>query len=375
MAERAAIFACRIFIYLGSMCRILYCQIKLLYDDIKNGAIVRTYKVPLPQYLFNFQDSGSLLLMWILVLMLIQEPILHCLAYSEQFALFATSCMDPGPKEAYAVFSGFAMLLYWLLLVNLSIFSMKISAFVLVCGRVMVEVCLFLMAFLFLIVAFATAITAFHHSLYEFSSVDKGMKTLLDIALGMYPTENYKIMMKESVWVEIAVIVFMILVAVVLLNLLIAQLNMAYKLAHADMEGYARLTRAGIIVTTVEQVSRKRWRKFLESLNFEQRLEFNEGDIGVAGGIQVYEPSNENPTTVDSVRRFGGSTAPNMPWPQDPLAEDQGSDRLEKLEKLVVKAMKSVTDKKDGKGSTGISSASGQQNSSGASTKSQDNIE
>ena len=25
MAERAAIFACRIFIYLGSMCRILYC--------------------------------------------------------------------------------------------------------------------------------------------------------------------------------------------------------------------------------------------------------------------------------------------------------------------------------------------------------------
>ena len=46
------------------------------------------------------------------------------------------------------------------------------------------EVCLFLMAFLFLIVAFATAITAFHHSLYEFSSVDKGMETLLEITLG-----------------------------------------------------------------------------------------------------------------------------------------------------------------------------------------------
>jgi len=254
---------------------------------------------------------------------------------------------------------------------NLSIFSMKISAFVLVCGRVMVEVCLFLMAFLFLIVAFATAITAFHHSLYEFSSVDKGMKTLLDIALGMYPTENYKIMMKESVWVEIAVIVFMILVAVVLLNLLIAQLNMAYKLAHADMEGYARLTRAGIIVTTVEQVSRKRWRKFLESLNFEQRLEFNEGDIGVAGGIQVYEPSNENPTTVDSVRRFGGSTAPNMPWPQDPLAEDEGGDRLEKLEKLVVKAMKTITGKKGGNKPTGNSSASGLQTTSSVSGSSQ----
>lgn len=372
MGERAAIFSCRVFIYLGSMCRILYCQIRLLYDDIKNGAIVRAYKIPLPQYLFNLQDSGSLLLMWVLVLMLIQEPIFHCLAYSDQFGLFATTCMEPGAKEAYAVFSGLGMLLYWLLLVNFSIFSMQISAFVLVCGRVLVEVMLFLMAFLFLIVAFATAITALHHSLYEFTSVDKGMETLLEITLGMYPTENYKVMMEQSIWVEISVIIFTILVAVVLLNLLVAQLNMAYQLAHSDMEGYARLTRASIIVTTVEQVSRKRWRKFLQSLNFEQRLEFNEGDIGVSGGIQVYEASNANPTTVDLVRRFGGSTAPNMPWPQDPLNEDQSDDRLEKLEKLVVKAMKTITEKKGGSMPTGYSGASGMpsQSASGASSQS-----
>lgn len=49
------------------------------------------------------------------------------------------------------------------------------------------KVFLFLMAFLFLIVAFSTAITAFHHSLYEFASVDKGMETLLEITLGTLP--------------------------------------------------------------------------------------------------------------------------------------------------------------------------------------------
>ncbi|CAK9017655.1 Pentatricopeptide repeat-containing protein [Durusdinium trenchii] len=105
-------------------------------------------------------------------------------------------------------------------------------------------------------------------------------------------------------------------------------------------------------------------------LKFDQRLEFNEGDIGVAGGIQVYEPSNLNPTTVDSVRRFGGSTAPGMPWPQDPLADDQSDDRLEKLEKLVVKAMKTITDKKGGSMPTGYSGASGmpQSSQSGASS-------
>eukprot|EP00913_Durusdinium_trenchii_P033233 g31111.t1 len=195
------------------------------------------------------------------------------------------------------------MLLYWLLLVNFSIFSMQISAFVLVCGRVLVEVFLFLMAFLFLIVAFSTAITAFHHSLYEFASVDKGMETLLEITLGMYNTENYKAMLHESTCA-------------------------------------------------------------LRSLKFDQRLEFNEGDIGVAGGIQVYEPSNLNPTTVDSVRRFVC-----LSW-QDPLADDQSDDRLEKLEKLVVKAMKTITDKKGGSMPTGYSGASGmpQSSQSGASS-------
>ena len=46
--------------------------------------------------------------------------------------------------------------------------------------------------------------------------------------------------------------------------------------------------------------------------------EFNEGDVGVAGGIQVLEPANQHPTSVESIRRYGGSTAPSMPWPEEP---------------------------------------------------------
>lgn len=65
---------------------------------------------------------------------------------------------------------------------------------------------------------------------------------------------------------RIAIIGFTVLISVLLLNLLVAQLNMAYKLVHSDMQGYARLTRGGIIVSTVEQVSRKRWDAFLQTL-------------------------------------------------------------------------------------------------------------
>jgi len=365
--ERVATFCCRIFIYLGSMCRILYSQIRLFYDDIKAGSIDRTYRIPIPMYLLNPQDFGHLILLIILMLMCAQEPIFHCLSHTEEFGLFSVKCADRGHKDIYAVFSGVAMLLYWLLLINFSIFSMQISAFVLVCGRVLTEVCLFLLAALFLLVSFATAIAAMNHSLKDFSRIDKGMESLLEMTLSMYPNEALKEVLIQSVWVEMCIVLFTILISVVFLNLLVAQLNQAYNLVHEDMQGYARLTRGSIIVSTVESISRKRWNGFLQSLNFDQRLEFNEGDIGLAGGIQVFEPANANPTTVETVRRFGGSTAPGVPWPEDPL--DAGEeDRLEKLEKIVTKAMKTITDKKGGSMGTGYSGVSGLASSQGGSS-------
>ena len=169
-------------------------------------------------------------------------------------------------EDIYAVFSGVAMLLYWLLLINFSIFSMQISAFVLVCGRVLSEVFLFLLAAIFLLTSFATAIAAMNHSLKDFSRIDKGMETLLEMTLSMYPNESLKAVLEQSVWVEICIVMFTVLISVVFLNLLVAQLNQAYNLVHEDMQGYARLTRGSIIVSTVEAVSRKRWTAFLQPL-------------------------------------------------------------------------------------------------------------
>eukprot|EP00439_Symbiodinium_sp_Y106_P001776 s2114_g1.t1 len=42
-------------------------------------------------------------------------------------------------------------------------------------------------------------------------------------------------------------------------------------------------------------------------------LEFNEGDIGPPGGIQILEPANASTVTEDSIKRYGGATAPTMP--------------------------------------------------------------
>ena len=148
---------------------------------------------PVPQYLQEWQGFGSLILLWLLILMGTQEPVFWCLGGDE---LFTTACAEGlARRRIYSVFSsylsqtnnetlaladgtvcscfasGLAMMLFWALLVNMSVFSMcpdsdqkqfeltsafslqqrclrlhlatgdrRISAFILVCGRVLSEV-------------------------------------------------------------------------------------------------------------------------------------------------------------------------------------------------------------------------------------------
>merc|ERR1712066_1182448 len=56
---------------------------------------------------------------------------------------------------------------------------------------------------------------------------------------------------------------------------------------------------------------------------------------GISGGIQVTEPANLNITTVDLIRRFGGSTSTAAQWPEEENAGDDEDDRIERLEKMV----------------------------------------
>merc|ERR1719453_776916 len=102
-------------------------------------------------------------------------------------------------------------------------------------------------------------------------------------------------------------------------------------------------------------VPKWRWDRFIGALRLDDRVEFGEGDIGLAGGIQVFEPASANITTVDMIRRFGGSTSPLAQWPEEDTAGDDEDDKFERLEKLIEKAMKRMTTTKSGKKGGGSS--------------------
>jgi len=363
-----ATFLCRAFLYVGSGGSLVKSQIDNLRIDFREQNFYAIGGFKLPEYLTRWSELGSLCLLLSLVLMCTQEPIWRCAGnMNGNFpgnGLFTTNCPEAeSGKEAYATLSMIAMLLYWALLTDLTILSTRISSFFLVCGRVLSEVGLFLGGLAFLIATFASSISALNHNSKEFEGIPKGALSLFEIALGMFPTEQFEHIQKE-VTVLACVSVFIIITLVFLLNLLIAQLNGAYQAVYDDMVGYARLTRGKIIVSTIEAVSAKRWGRFLASLKFEECLEFNEGDIGLAGGIQVTEPSNANPTTVDMIKRFGGSTSPAMPWPEEEGAGDDDDDKFERLEKVILRATK----KMEGAGSSKKGAGESSMGQSGASS-------
>merc|ERR1719221_1091829 len=300
----------------------------------------------------------SLYLTTFLIAMLTMEPILHCFGADDEI-LFDQHC-EAGEKLMfwYSVLSAMALFAFYLLLIDLAVFFVRVSAFVLVCGRLLSEVALFLFGLGFFVLAFACAVSAVEQDAPDFAGIPSSGLSLIKICFGMMAGSHYDDLHNYPALL-VSVVMYIVATVVFLLNLLIAQLNCAYQTTYLDMLGYARLNRGKIVTDTMPSVPSWRWQRFCESLKLEDRVEFGEGDLGLAGGIQVWEPAALNITTVDMIRRFGGSTSTSAQWPED--AADDEDDQLDRIEKLVEKAIKRMS-------SSGGKSKGNKMNSAGGSS-------
>jgi len=329
----------------------------------------------MPAYLGNLTTLSQLFLVFVMLLMCTQEPIFACLQdmYGDfpGAGLFTTHCPAAVAREnVYSVLSQLSVLLHWLLLTDLCIFSLRVCAYLLTCLRVLVELFHFCLAVTFLIAAFSCAIASLGTFLVDFYTIPAGAGSLLRIILGMYENKRF-VALREFPRVYSLLVIFCITTLIFLANLLVAQLTGAYKTVYGDMEGYAKLARSSVTVDTIRSQRPRKWAAFLASLKLEDRIEFNEGDVGMAGGgIQVLEPANLNPTYEECIHRFGGSTSVENPWPEESSLEKGSLDiRLKRLEKLVVRATKSMMKGMDG-GSigSGMGSSAASSFASGASS-------
>jgi len=122
----------------------------------------------------------------------------------------------------------------------------------LVCKHVLSEVGKFLVAMVFILVMFSSAIATLRHDADEFSTVAKCANCLFAVTVGLYEGD-YREMMHEP-FLLVPVLLFVTVSAILLINLLIAQLNCSYDFVYADMLGFARLSRADLIVDSMAHV-------------------------------------------------------------------------------------------------------------------------
>jgi len=352
---RVMIFAGRCVNYLCTMLYLLVVHARLISSGIREGRVGRMCGVPLPSYLFQPAEAGSFALLACLALMCTHEPMFWCLASEEGGGLTGTCDVARDTVSfRYSVFCMFALGIHWLLLMDLSVFSTGLSVFVLVCVQVLSEITRFLVSLIFLLLTFGSAISVLEHDYFEMRDIPNTAVALFAITLRLYEDDYRSLQMEPALLA--AVFLFVTVSAILLLNLLIAQLNCSYVYIYEDMAGFAKLKRAAVIVETLDSCPHATWDKFVQSLELDKPLEFNEGDIGPPGGIQVLEPACDHVSVAESIFRFGGLCSEDMQWPDDTNGQEE-EDKYDRLERLVQRTLRKLT-KKGGGGKGGRSSKS-----------------
>mmetsp|Transcript_43045 Transcript_43045/g.98995 ORF Transcript_43045/g.98995 Transcript_43045/m.98995 type:complete len:1102 (+) Transcript_43045:133-3438(+) len=364
------VLVCRAFIYGFNMTQLLW---KHTWTWCKSYRQKDTFKIwcfPFPKYLLDWQECCELSLLVSLAVMLGLEPIIHCWDDSEEGDLHHKCASAKDTIKIYSEISGLAVLMYFLLLIDLTVLSNRVSAFVLVCSQMFAEVWLFLVAVIIVLATFAASVSVIEHDITDFVGIGNSAYQLAKVSIGMLADEVLYDLEQEPVLL-IALFAFVIFAVIFLQNLLIAQLTCSYQSVYEDMVGFARLSRMSIISETMPAVSKKHFERFVGALQLDKKLEYNAGDVGVSGGIQVREPANLNPQQQDMIKRYGGSTSSTMRWPEEAgEGEEDQRDKFDRLESTLTKAIKAMR-KKDIKSKLGSSGSSmGASHNSGSSSSS-----
>eukprot|EP00438_Fugacium_kawagutii_P003756 Skav233319 [mRNA] locus=scaffold3767:250250:260784:- [translate_table: standard] len=285
--------------------RLLYWHARQIFLSFKHKDFALFWGFWVPRYLTNGSHILGFLLMLDLLAMATVEPIFYCLGDSSEVDSQATVRFycDAWTDEMRLVYEAWlehigtgveiftilGVFIYVLLIVEVGSISVRLSEYRVLCLHAMEQVMLCLAVIFITIAAFAFAIS--------------GMTR------------------EESPLLVIVIVLFLMATYTFFFNLLVSQ-------------------------------KRGKWQKFMDSLNLEKRVDFETGDIGLAGGIKDFEPALAHPVAKDQIIRFGGHTDPSLPWPEK-IDEDRS------LEQNIQKTIQKSLQKFLGKSKVGSLSLSG----------------
>lgn len=372
-ASRSTIFVCRMLIYVFAMPVLIHGRVRHIRQAIRDRELVQLGCIPVPQrYVDNWREPAAVLLVLALLISLCLEPIFYCANHSsgsfDGAGLFTDLCPEAKDREVYNLMSMVVIAVYMVLLMDLATLSRHMAAYVLVALNVLPELFLLLISIGFLILMFATCIAVSSNDVASFQTFPMAILRLFQFSINT-KGDTELMAIAESPLLCVAIGTFVALTSLGSFSIFVAQLTCAHHEIYANMVGFAGLRRMQIEVDSLQYLKPKTWKAFVEGLRLDEALEFGEGGIGLAGGIQLMESAYLYPQHRESIQRFGGSTSPQMPWPRDRGQETTEDERLEiamrKFQKAVaVVARKTLKSSCLGSNLSGLSFGSRKGNSS-----------
>lgn len=337
---RVALWGCRAFCYAVGLPASVAGVRNLLRVGSFQDSFVIVGRITVPNYFRQgLGDFLKLVLIFLLCCMFILEPLLHRVA-EEGFDIVFSICPDASSSRIgwYRGISTAVIFIYFWQLSDLCVISRSLSKFSLVCKRMVSEMVLCTIVSAYVLLTLSCTARALPQGSQEFNGVFVGSVSLIRVALGMASGESLSDFERYPA-LYVLILLFVICTVLLLFNLVVAQFTAALKEFQVDLDGIVCLNRLELIVSHMPAVSSRRWSAMLSKLHMEEPLQFEDGDVGLAGGIRVLEQANLHPTTKDTIRRFGGAVSPDMPWPVERAASTSEEERLDALESRIQKAM------------------------------------
>ena len=199
-----------------------------------------------------------------------------------------------------------------------------LSALIYAITRLTVDIARNLFVIFIVLLAFTAGITALE--MHDFHGMGMTSFVLLKATLYMEMPD----LDGEQPFGIFLIISYMVIVCIGILSILVAQLSLAYNEISRYKKGFAMMNQAYVCVEVESVLSLKYRKKIFTELGFQDALEFDNGDEGPPGGIQIKEPASvrAHPKYCpDRIQRSTGSTNPADAWPSisaaDLLADDQ----------------------------------------------------
>jgi len=347
------LFGGRVLVYTLGFLRLVYWHVLQIFKGYRHKALTNWHGLWLPSYLMRGSGTISLLLTLDMLAMLLVEPMFHCMGSKGETFVFQCTAWTDSMSLAYEILVTIGVFLYVMLIMEVGSISIKLSEYRVLCVHAIEQILLSLGVVFLVILTFAFAISGMDREVQAMSGtewVDLGsrMSTLIRLAFGAMDLGAIQNVADESPLMVLMILLFMMLVYSFFFNLLVSQFCGVYHFLAADIKGHARLARGEIIIETFKAVKLSHWQRFMTSLNLDTRVDFEEGDIGLAGGIKTYEPALAHPIAKDQIVRFGGHTDGKLPWPEK-MHDDK--DNLERtVQKTIQRSLQKMLGSKRGMG-------------------------